>query len=154
MTDQAISDQDIRAQAKADGITHLSTGIAVARAGKILVVRRSADDHLGGSYELPGGGVDDDEAFEASVARELLEETGLTLTRIVTMFPGFEYTTPKKPRVRQFNFLVEADGEVTLSEEHDAFQWIDMSTLDSVGVTGPMRKCFEDAFALAARSHK
>lgn len=141
-----IDEQAVRERAKADGITHLSTGIAVLRDGKILAVRRAADDFLGGSYELPGGGVDDDETLPQSVARELIEETGLTLGRIVGVFDGFEYSTPKKPKVRQLNFLVEADGEVVLSEEHDAADWVDQSNLSNLDMTDSMHDCFVAAF--------
>ena len=145
--DYVIDEQTIRDQAKVDGITHISTGIAVMRDGKILAVRRAADDFLGGSYELPGGGVDDGETLPQSVTRELIEETGLTLTGIVGMFDGFEYSTPKKPKVRQLNFLVKADGEVALSEEHDAAEWVDRSNLDALNMTDSMQRCFLDAMS-------
>ena len=140
-----LNEQAIRSQAQEDGITHLSTGIAVTRDGKILAVRRAANDFLGGTYELPGGGVDAGETLPESVARELAEETGLRLKRIISTFEGFEYTTPKKPKVRQLNFLVEADGEVVLSDEHDAAEWVDGNSLNTVEMTDSMRTCFRDA---------
>lgn len=148
-TNLVISEQEIRSKAEADGMTHLSTGIAVIRDGKVLAVRRAADDFLGGSFELPGGGVDAGETLQESVERELLEETGLTVTRILGMFDGFEYATPKKPKVRQLNFLVEAGGEVTLSTEHDSFVWADKMDLGTLHMTGPMKHCFEDALVMA-----
>jgi len=63
------------------------------------------------------------------------------------MFPGFDYTTPKKPKVRQLNFLVEADGEVVLSPEHDQFQWADEPSLADLKMSAEMRQCFKQAFA-------
>ncbi|HSX06422.1 MAG TPA: NUDIX domain-containing protein [Candidatus Saccharimonadia bacterium] len=145
-----IPETAIRRQAEADGITHLSTGIAVAYDGKILVVRRTPDDFLGGSYELPGGGVDPGETLTESVARELLEETNLRLTRVVAMFPGFEYSTPSKPKVRQLNFLVETEGhEVQLSAEHDDFVFVDEKGLKLLEMTGPMKDCFKNALSAA-----
>jgi 8-oxo-dGTP diphosphatase len=58
-----VSEEEIREQAAKDGVTHFATGVAVVRGGKLLVVRRSAGDTLGGYYELPGGGVDDSETL-------------------------------------------------------------------------------------------
>src|SRR4051794_24649317 len=92
-----------REQAKKDDITHLSTGIAVWRDNKILIVRRSAADYLGGQYELPGGGVDQGETLTEAAIREVKEETGLTVSKVITVFAGFDYSTDRKPRVRQIN---------------------------------------------------
>jgi len=145
-----IPEKEIRRQADADGITHLTTGIAVVYKGKILAVRRAKNDYLGGSYELPGGGVDDGETLADSIARELFEETGLRLSRILGMFPGFEYSTPVKPRVRQFNFLVETSNhKIRLSAEHDDFALFNSATADSLNTTGPMKQCFKQALAMA-----
>lgn len=141
-----IPEEELRRLAMAEGITHLSTGVAVIRDGKILTVRREANDFMGGEYELPGGGIDTGETFAESVAREIREETGLTVRNIIGMFPGFEYSTPKKPKVRQFNFIVEADGEVVLSDEHDHFKWVTASEVENLPMSDQMRQCFAGAF--------
>ncbi|MGQ4618214.1 NUDIX domain-containing protein [Nocardia sp. R7R-8] len=41
----------------------------LARAGRLLVVRRVADDYPGSRYELPGGGVESGETFAECVDR-------------------------------------------------------------------------------------
>jgi len=106
-----VPEDILRERASLDGITDLSTGIAIIRDGSILVVRREPADFLGGNFELPGGGVDAGETLAGALKREAFEETGLTVVRILGMFPGFDYSTPKKPKVRQFNFLVEAKDD-------------------------------------------
>lgn len=147
----AVPEAALREQATADGITHFSTGVAILHAGKVLIVRRAPDDYLGGYYELPGGGVDDGESLETSVAREAREETGLEVAEILGMFPGFDYTTPKKPHVRQFNFLVRTkSADLKLSSEHDAFQWISLEDVDNLLLSDSMKKCLIDALELAA----
>lgn len=50
----------------------------VYKNGKILAVKHKSQDGSEGAYwSTPGGGLDDNEALEAGVARELLEETGV-----------------------------------------------------------------------------
>ena len=144
------TEEQIRAQAAQDNITHFATGLAVVRDGKILIVRRAAHDWLGGEYELPGGGVDDDETIAAGAVRELREETGLTVTNALGMFDGFDYTTDRKPKVRQINFLVEvAAGEVTLDpNEHDEYQWVDEHTYKGIATSPEIQACLASAFRL------
>ena len=57
MSDVRISEAAIRQTAAADGVTHISVGVAVTKNGRILAIRRAPDDYPGGMFELPGGGV-------------------------------------------------------------------------------------------------
>lgn len=145
-----IDEATIRQQAVADNVTHFATGIAVLRDGKLLVVRRvEEDDTLGGEWELPGGGVDPGETIEQSTARELLEETGLEVDTVLGTFNGFDYTTPKKPKVRQINFKVTVKpGDVKLEPtEHDAYRWISLEDIPSLEATEEMQICLRDALS-------
>lgn len=149
MPDFVIPEKKLKEEAREDDITHLSTGAAVVQNGKILVVRREPDDYLGGVFELPGGGVDEGENLKEAVRREVLEETGLVIDNILAMFPGFDYSTPTKSKVRQLNFLVDAKGyNVKLSGEHDKFEWINEKSIRSFKTTGPMAKCLREAFSV------
>ena len=143
-----LDETAIREKAAEDGITHISTGVAVVKDGQVLLVRRSLDDFLGGYYELPGGGVDAGETIEQAAMREVKEETGLEPFRVVTTFKGFDYTTDKKPLVRQVNLIIEAKpGEVKLSTEHDDFLWANKDDLGSIKITENMVECINDAFS-------
>jgi len=143
-----LNETAIREKATKDGITHISTGVAVVKDGQILLVRRSIDDFLGGYYELPGGGVDNGETIEQAAMREVKEETGLVPSKVITTFKGFDYTTDRKPRVRQVNLIIEAKpGEVKLSAEHDAFVWANKDDLGNIKITENMVNCVNDAFA-------
>jgi 8-oxo-dGTP pyrophosphatase MutT (NUDIX family) len=73
--------------------------------------------------------------------REMMEETGLHVSAITAVFTGFDYITPKKPLVRQFNFLVwTSDDEPRLSDEHDAFIWVNQDNLAELSMTQSMRE--------------
>lgn len=147
-----IPEEELRNQAAADGITHLVSGVAVVRAGKILALRRAPDDFLGGVFELPGGGVEEGETLDKAVWRETFEETGLEVAEILGMFPGFDYTTPTKPSVRQFNFLVSVKDpqHVKLSEEHDELAWLGSGMdIETLNATDQMKSCFKQALSIA-----
>lgn len=141
--DYHILEESIREQAAQDSITHLAVGVAVVQDGKVLMVRRVQSDHLGGNYELPGGGVEEGESIEEAVVRETLEETGLKVKRITGTFDGFDYTTPRKPKARQINVLVEVlPGDVTLApSEHDAFTWVYEHECEVIPMSSNMRDC-------------
>jgi 8-oxo-dGTP diphosphatase len=51
-------------------------GVVVRDDGRVLVIRRDDNGH----WEAPGGVLELDESFEDGVRREVLEETGLTVT--------------------------------------------------------------------------
>lgn len=53
--------------------------------GEILVARR-AKDPAKGTFDLPGGFIDMFETSEEAVAREVLEETGLSITSATYLF--------------------------------------------------------------------
>ncbi|MFG3616383.1 NUDIX domain-containing protein [Nocardia sp. NPDC047654] len=134
-------EQQLRSEARRDGIEHFVVGVAVFREGRLLVVRRVADDYHGGMYELPGGGVESGETFAECVERELLEETGLRLRAVLDFLGGFDYATRTKSKVRKYSFVVEAEpGDVVLAPgEHDAFAWIDAGALDELPMAPDMR---------------
>lgn len=145
-----FSEEAFLTQAERDGITHISTGVAVVRDGKVLMARRAAGDYLGGVYELPGGGVDAGETIVDGAIREVKEETGLTVVRVLAVFDGFDYSTDRKPHVRQVNFLVEAEpGDVVLDPaEHDACMWVGADNVTSVHMSENMRTCVANALEL------
>jgi len=105
-TNVAVPEADIRSQAIKDGVTHLSTGVAILANHKILMVRRAKGDFLAGNFELPGGGIDDGETIVGGATREIKEETGLTISKIITLFKGFDYSTDKSQKPGKLTSLL------------------------------------------------
>lgn len=53
------------------------TAAVVVREGKLLLTRRREGDHLGGTWEFPGGKLHDGESPPQGLRRELAEELGV-----------------------------------------------------------------------------
>jgi 8-oxo-dGTP pyrophosphatase MutT (NUDIX family) len=115
---------------------YLATGALVfddsnSSTPRILLIQRCASDSMPGRWEIPGGGVDDDdESILHAVARELWEEAALTAVSIGPLVgsPHF-FESRSGKRVCKFNFFVETKSTVRTvdvklnPEEHQRFVW-------------------------------
>jgi len=109
----------------------------ITYAGKLLILR-VADSHGQGLWELPGGLLEMDEALTDGLIREVREETGLAVSvgnLVVAWDNRFGAFTFRDGRTLNARFiflayLCTATAElITLSHEHDDFQWISPETL-------------------------
>lgn len=98
----------------------------IKKDGKILAVRRSdVDDHKPGVWEMPGGGVDQEESPQEALKREILEETGLIVT-VGKPFNVFSFKKDTGEFKVGITFVCEyVSGEVKISEEHSEYRWIE-----------------------------
>lgn len=94
--------------------------------GKILALRRSkSDPHRPLTWDLPGGDVEYGEDLTEAIKREVREETGILLHEL-TLLDVIGFTIPNKEYWVSIGYFakVPQDTEVSLSFEHDAFEWI------------------------------
>ncbi len=82
-------------------------------------------------WEFPKGGIDEGEAAEAAVVREIGEETGLRQVKILAKLPQQKEWSTKDTHYLYDVFLVEvmdADEHVRLGrhevQEHNDFKWL------------------------------
>jgi ADP-ribose pyrophosphatase len=78
--------------------------------GKIVITREYRVALAGDEYGFPAGLVDDGETVEAAARRELQEETGLTITRFLTIGPPV-YSSAGMTDESVAMVYVECDGE-------------------------------------------
>lgn len=112
-------------KAKEDGIEKLVVGgIVVDNNNKILILRRTADDFMGGIDELPSGKLEAGESLFEGLIREIKEETNLDVEDIYGYIDYFDYLSGSGKRSRQYNFIVKVKttDHVILSE-HDFYNW-------------------------------
>lgn len=126
MIDAALL-EELTTTATAEGVHQFVVGAVVEHEGNVLLLKRPADDFMGGIYELPSGKVEAREALDEALVREVQEESGLTVTAIREYLGSFDYTSGSGKKSRQFNFAVtvDADEPVTLTE-HDSYRWADL----------------------------
>lgn len=135
--------------AAADGIQQLVVGAVVQHDNDVLLLKRPETDFMGGIWELPSGKVEKNESLDQSLAREVLEETGLTVTDITATLRSFDYTSGSGRRSRQFNFAVDvAAPEPVNLTEHDAYAWRPVTR--DLPVTDAVRAVLEDYKAAAS----
>ena len=96
-----------------------TTIIPVLPDGRIVLIQRSDT----GQWGLPGGMIDWGEDIPQAASRELEEETGLKLTKILSL--RGVYSDPRRdPRLHSISILleVEADGELEPEDKLEVLQ--------------------------------
>lgn len=118
-----INYHELASQARTDGMEQFAVGAVIKINDKFLLLERNPDDFLGGLVEIPGGKIDQNESIEDALIREVLEETSLTVTKIIKYLESFDYLSGTSKKTRIFNFLVQtAEDKIKINpDEHINF---------------------------------
>ena len=118
--------------------------ILVDDKGRILLLCESdkhATNTKAGRYSCPGGRIEQGEAFMDGLRREISEETGLEVEIGAPLFVGeWRPVILGVPHQIIGMFLacrVKDDSAVHISEEHDAFLWIDPRKREEYDIVDP-----------------
>lgn len=103
-------------------------GIMRNSSGQILACRRGLDRHLGGLWEFPGGKVDAGETPEAALARELLEELGITVQVGKALSSVVEWTDGAVS-IRLRGYFCEILKGNPHAHEHEEIRWCELFEL-------------------------
>ncbi|MEI6292754.1 MAG: NUDIX domain-containing protein [Methanomicrobiales archaeon] len=100
--------------------------------GRVLVLKRSDDSSSNpGKWELPGGKPNKGESFEESLRREVLEETGFSID--IRQSAGTADQLVSGYHVVHVVMVASIrSGGLAISDEHSAFQWVEMQELGSL----------------------
>ena len=98
---------------------------------EILLLRRSPSEIASGWWELPGGGLDEnDSSFLAATKREVREETGLQINGRIDFVWEKESLFDDLHKIIQFYATAcETDVKIVLSNEHDAYRWVSLERI-------------------------
>jgi 8-oxo-dGTP diphosphatase len=110
----------------------------IIKDNKVLIIKRKAVDIFGGMWDVPGGKLEDEETLFKGISREIKEETGLSLTKILLVLSTSKFNSSKgdRPVIFRNIYLCSAEGEVTLSKEHSEFIWVKPEDLSKYNFPG------------------
>jgi 8-oxo-dGTP diphosphatase len=107
---------------------HVAVGVIQDSLGRVLVARRSAQQHQGGLWEFPGGKVEEGESVRDALHRELYEELGIEVN-LAYPFTLIDY------RYTDLHVLldvwrVKRFTGVPMARESQPLEWRNVSELD------------------------
>ncbi|MDN5274615.1 MAG: mismatch repair protein MutT [Candidatus Saccharibacteria bacterium] len=94
--------------------------------GKHLFLQRAAvmDNETEAHWDIPGGRIEPNEALLVALAREIKEETGLSLAGTPHLLGAQDIFVPSKDlHVVRLTYEADGNGEVTVSHEHQKVRW-------------------------------
>lgn len=105
--------------------------------GRVFVQRRSPDRPLfPGMWDIVGGHREPEEDVLETLRREIVEETGWSLRRVIAPLGPCEWTGNDGRHRTELDYLVEVDGDLSAprleSHKHDRCAWIDASGINLI----------------------
>jgi 8-oxo-dGTP diphosphatase len=111
---------------------HVMVGLISDQAGRILISRRGAAQHMAGAWEFPGGKKEPGEARLTALRRELAEELGIAVTAAEPLLELFHDYADR--RVRLDVWTVHAYTGEPHSREGQPLRWVAVDDLIDAGL--------------------
>jgi 8-oxo-dGTP pyrophosphatase MutT (NUDIX family) len=114
----------LHAEAQAQGSPCLVSAVIIDPAGRAFLQRRAANRRLLPlCWDLVGGHVEPTETLGAALAREVREETGWQVLRLVRLIAVVDWEALEEgqmTRFREFSFVVEVAGDLLAPQLEEA----------------------------------
>jgi 8-oxo-dGTP diphosphatase len=115
--------------------------VIVDDAGRVFVHRRGPNRTLfPNCWDLPGGHVEADETPLEALGREIEEETGWRLRRVIAELGETPWTGNDGVPRRELDYLVEVDGDLNAPRlewpDHVEFKWVGPADIDRLAEEG------------------
>lgn len=94
---------------------------------QVLLALRKPEQHQGNRWEFPGGKVENNEAIEQALHRELSEELGIQV-ELCEPFCQIEHSYPDKAVRLHFWQVARFSGDA-VGRENQKLQWFDIADL-------------------------
>jgi 8-oxo-dGTP pyrophosphatase MutT (NUDIX family) len=109
--------------------------VIVDDAGQVFVHRRGPDRTLfPNCWDIPGGHVEPDESPLEALGREVEEETGWRLRRVIAELGEMRWTGDDGVPRRELDYLIEVDGDLNVPRlewpDHVEFAWVGLDEVD------------------------
>jgi len=119
----------------------------------LILLRRQDAEVYPGIWELPSGGIQQDENLEQALVREVREETGIDVI-VLEPVSCFIYLSKSRQRTLQINYrahLTSSDSQVVrLSSEHTDARWVNVDDIADY----PMTEAVVHAISKAAEAER
>lgn len=101
--------------------------------GKYLVLLRSPIKYPETKkWDLPGGRINPGTTLMQNLEREIMEETGLTMTSEPKLIAAQDILKISGKHVVRLTYTGTAEGEPRLSDEHIDFKWVTLDELRTI----------------------
>lgn len=102
--------------------------------GKYLLIRRNEEKYNSKKWDIPGGRINAGASLSENLAREVMEETGLTMTSEPHVIGAQDIFSNPERHVVRITYIGTAEGDPVLSDEHTEFCWVTWSELKAMPI--------------------
>jgi 8-oxo-dGTP diphosphatase len=94
-------------------------------------------------WDIPGGRIEIEENLLEALQREIFEETKLKIDDAPILFNAQDIFVASDLHVVRLTYVVNGDGDVILSDEHQAYRWATPSEADALNTDPYLRESLQ-----------